>query len=519
MATKWDRDINYEQLIQDAVAQGDYMKAAQAEQSRNEKIKALNAEGGGTNPYGAVETNRYGNWLDYGGSANNVGVFNNNQEAIRKQMNDNSIAWHGADDATKDSLHAENQQLAAQLGGSVGFDANTGLWSGQAAPVVNASTPAFNYDVQQPTFQSNYSTRIDAMLDKILNREAFSYDAATDPLFQQYQKQYNREGNRSMNDTLAAAASNAGGMNSYAITAAQQANDYYASQLTDKIPELYQLAYEMYLQDVDNQVRDLGLLQQMDDMQYARYRDTMSDWRNDRDFAYGQFRDDVGDNRWQTEFNYGVGRDALADSRYDTEWQYQLGRDKINDNRYDTEWQYQIGRDKVEDKRYDTEWDYKVEQDRLDREYQAKRDSISDSRYNAGKSSGGGYYGSDNDSGSSIAQTLQGISDPNEAQAYLLGLGLNGWEYDEYASLWQNMHDADGDGEANSIRDQLMANGNETIEMDTDSILALGLGPISEDRLAELVADGEIYYRLENGKIKFYRGSDPSAKFGFQPLM
>ena len=41
--------------------------------------------------------------------------------------------------------------------------------------------------------------------------------------------------------------------------------------------------------------------------------------------------------------------------------------------------------------------------------------------------------------------------------------------------------------------------------MDMNSVLGLGYGPISEDRLAELEADGQIASYVENGKIKFRR--------------
>lgn len=381
------------------------------------------------------------------GSAQSVSTYTPTQNAIVAQMNANSVAWHDADTATRRSLEAQNKALAAQLGGNVTKDDQAGVWSGSAAQST-AIAPTFSFNTAQPTFQSSYSDRIDAMLNELLtrenftfedaptytdnysgkitdmmgqieNRDPFSYDAAADPLYQQYQTQYNREGNRAMNDTLAAAAANAGGMNSYAMTAAQQANDYWNAQLTDKIPELQQLAYEMYLQDfdqdvdqlnlyrslgeteynrwrdsmsdwradrseaygkyldnIDMQVRDLGLLQDMDQTQYNRYRDTMDDWRDDRNFAYGQYRDEVGDYQWQTDFDYGVIRDAIGDSQWHQSFDHTVDQDKIsNDLAYgqltgtvpstgqstlaNQEFGYSKDRDKVEDSRYNSEtaWD------------------------------------------------------------------------------------------------------------------------------------------------------------------
>ena len=230
--------------------------------------------------------------------------------------------------------------------------------------------------------------RIDEYLNKILNREDFSYNAENDPLYQQYKAMYLREGDRAMRDTLAEVASGAGGMNSYAVTAAQQAANYYNSQLGDKIPELYQLAYQMYLQDKESIVQDLGLLQDMDATQYARYRDTMSDWKDDRNFAYGLYQDAVNQGNYQTEFDYN----AMLDNRnfnYDNYWnnkefdanQEQLG---IQNNQWqqqfdetvkqneigNNQWQQQFNANQeqlgIENERYDTE--FELENGRYDQQ-------------------------------------------------------------------------------------------------------------------------------------------------------
>lgn len=198
---------------------------------------------------------------------------------------------------------------------------------------------------QQPTYNAQYDPQMQAILNEILNRDNFSYDAMNDPLYQQYATMYQREGDRAMQETLAEAAAGAGGMNSYAITAAQQANNYYNSQLNDKIPELYQLAYDMYLNDIDSKVRDLGLLQNMDATQYARYQDTMNNWYNDRNFAYGAYQDAINQGNWQTQFDYNSMIDN-RDFNYNDYWKnkefdnnnYWVNKEwDTNQSRYDTE--------------------------------------------------------------------------------------------------------------------------------------------------------------------------------------
>lgn len=214
----------------------------------------------------------------------------------------------------------------------------------------NQYTEDFNesYTEEKPTYESKYDPAIQALLDKILTRGDFSYDALKDPLYQQYSATYQREGDRAMRDTMAEAAASAGGMNSYAITAAQQANDYYASQMADKVPELYQLAYEMYLQDKESMVQDLGLMQSMDNTQYNRYRDTMQDYYSDKNFAYGMYKDAITQGNFEKQFgynqmiddrnfNYGAVQDTLDREHQNKVWENTLTQQDIQNNRYDNE--------------------------------------------------------------------------------------------------------------------------------------------------------------------------------------
>ena len=245
-------------------------------------------------------------------------------------------SWGSAEN--KDAVHAAVELLRNKYNYSGGDDGS------QYIPLVQ-QTGGFEYETA-PTYKDSYSARIDQLLNQILNRDDFSYNALDDPLYQQYSKQYQREGQRAMQDTLGQVSARTGGMaSSYAISAAQQANNYYASQLTDKIPELYQLAYSMYLDDIDLKVQDLGLLEGASDRQYNRYRDTMSDWRDDRDFAYGLYRDDINDDRYANEWAYQVGQDAIANQQ----WQQNFDRGVFESDR---DYDYGVGRDDIEDGRY-----------------------------------------------------------------------------------------------------------------------------------------------------------------------
>ena len=249
----------------------------------------------------------------YTGSSNSIVATNGTQQSIKDKMNANSIAWWSADEAGKKQLEAENKTLAAILGGTVSYNAGTGTWGGPAAGNTGTSKEDIlgwedEYEQNNPKeeYESKYDPQINALLEQILNRDDFSYDVMNDPLYQQYAAMYQREGDRAMKETLAEAAAGAGGMNTYAVTAAQQANSYYNSQLNDKIPELYQLAYEMYLNDKESMVQDLGILQNMDATQYNRYRDTINDYYTDKNFAFNAYQKAVEQGNWQANFDYNA---------------------------------------------------------------------------------------------------------------------------------------------------------------------------------------------------------------------
>lgn len=289
----------------------------------------------GTTATGSTGNSQY--WQPADTSGNNysqmVGMSDVHQAALEAAGKSWQDAYKRGDQAAMDAAHQQAESIRAMYGYSGGEDGSQYIVS---APGGNKSD--FDYG-PAPTHNDQYSATIDAMLKDILNRDKFSYNALEDPLYQQYSQQYQREGQRAMQDTLGQVSARTGGMaSSYAVSAAQQANNYYASQMADKIPELYQLAYQMYLDDIDLQVQDLGLLENASDRQYDRYRDTMDDWRKDRDFAYDQFRDDIDDERYKGEWIHQLGREQVTDSQ----WQQTHDRDIFESDR---DYEYDVGLD------------------------------------------------------------------------------------------------------------------------------------------------------------------------------
>lgn len=189
-------------------------------------------------------------------------------------------------------------------------------------------------------YVSEHSANIDAMLDKVLNGEKFSYNAKEDPLFQQYKDMYVENGKLAMNDTIAQAAALTGGYNSsYGTAAAQQIYQQYLTELNNKLPEFYDRKYQIYLAEKEGDLEKLALLQQMDDAEYAKYRDEISDYNNQLGYLY-QKKADLSDEEWQKYQvalgNYENDRDFNESVRqYNEQMAYQKERDKVSDEQWE----------------------------------------------------------------------------------------------------------------------------------------------------------------------------------------
>lgn len=178
---------------------------------------------------------------------------------------------------------------------------------------VNADKSAYlNALKNKPaSYSSKYDQMIQDAYNKIMNRQKFSYDINGDALYQQYKNSYVTQGQQAMADTVGQAAGLTGGYgNSYGQTAGQQAYQGYLQNLNDKIPALYQAAYDRYQDEGTNMQNNLSLLRDMDSTDYNRYRDKVSDYQNDRNAAfdvynsdrnydYGKFSDDRS--YWQNQ--------------------------------------------------------------------------------------------------------------------------------------------------------------------------------------------------------------------------
>jgi hypothetical protein len=194
--------------------------------------------------------------------------------------------------------------------------------------------------------KTSYSDQVRDMMDKIMNREKFSYDVDNDPLFQQALASSMNSGKQAMQDTIGQASALTGGYGStYATSAGNQVYNSFIEDAYDNLPQYYQMALDAYQMEGEEMYRQFGVVSEMDDKEFNRnvaaYDATYQHRNQMYNEAYGEFRDTKNDafnmanlqlnehgqrvsdayNLYNAEINY-------ADSMYEKE--YTQWADKVN---------------------------------------------------------------------------------------------------------------------------------------------------------------------------------------------
>lgn len=251
-------------------------------------------------------------------------------------------------------------------------------------------------------YQSQYEEEISSILDSILNNKDFSYtadDLANDDLYQMYRENYTRQGDLAMRDTMGNAAALTGGYGStYATAAGQQVYDNYLSQLNDKALEFADRAYEQYLNEQTERYNQLNAVTGLDNTDYSRYRDDISDYYTDLNYLanrydseyskdYGQYRDNVSD--------YYTDRDYLA-SMYDTEYGHDMT--EYQSDLAQKQWAEEFAFQKAQADQAQANWQAEMDFQREQYEYQKSR-------------SGSGSYSGSGSSNNSSKTSVKDLDD------------------------------------------------------------------------------------------------------------
>ena len=149
-----------------------------------------------------------------------------------------------------------------------------------SAQVEQARQEAQASDARKPgEYVSKWQQQLDAAMEKILNREKFSYNLNGDALYRQYKDQAIQNGRLAMQDTLGQAAAMTGGFgSSYGQTAAQQAYRQQMANLGDKASALYDKARSEYDRQGTADKQAYDLLLQRENSSQNQYKQNLAAW-------------------------------------------------------------------------------------------------------------------------------------------------------------------------------------------------------------------------------------------------
>lgn len=322
---------------------------------------------------------------------------------------------------------------ASAFGSAPTFDASAfgsaPTYTSQYTDLINSglanlqNRPEFSFDEVQPEYNDRYGELVNEMLNNVTGYTDFSYDKANDPVWQALAKQYRREGDRALENSLAqTAAANGGALSSNAIYAAQMAQNNYNAALNNIIPQLYSDAYNRHLSDFGIAMDKFGAASQAEQADYNKYLNALNQYNTNRDFAwnkytgewnmdmdaynaalaadqnaYNQFLSQLDQFNNDRNFGLNVYQTQLDQFNADRNFglnSYQTQLDQFNNDR---NFGYGTWRDQVADSQYQQEFDYRAQADAYDRmiEEQRYKDelALAQAKAAARQSSGGGNGG------------------------------------------------------------------------------------------------------------------------------
>ena len=312
----YDKNIDYQKKINEALAAGNKSLASSLEVSRNEKIAGMNTSGTNTNNYAPTYnlSGQNGPSKDYAAELNNLlgsnpTNYDDSIVSLVQQNYDGRNAKIAADPSL--SKHANDDVMAAAR---KYLDSANNYKTTQDALKNIQSISGMNYE-------SPYAQDIQSLMSGLMNRGEFNYNFNDDPSYKAYEKKFGILGERAMADTLGEVATMTGGLpSSYAVSAASQAKNQWNEKLTDVIPGLMDAAYQRYQTRIDNDMRMTGMLGDLDANMYSRFADSKSDSMNAA--------------QWMANYGYDASRDQVADQQYKGETDYRASRDKILDEQW-----------------------------------------------------------------------------------------------------------------------------------------------------------------------------------------
>lgn len=312
----YDKNTDYQEKINQAVAEGNYQAAALYEQQRNEKIAGEGMNYQQTSNYsqylgGGNGGNSGGNWV--GGNAGYQGQYNPSKD-YDYAANLQQLMNAGYSDADYLEQLLNERTLKAMDNAALGKYANDAFSTEVRNYINNLRANQFDLDSilakiegaigPAPSYSSDWDDTKNLLAQAALDMKY--EDWANSDQYKALADRYGQQGKLSMQDLLGQVASRTGGLaSSYAATVAdQQYNDYMA--------QLEEVARQMYAGERSDAIQNAQMAYDFADSDYQRYLDQLAQYNGDRSYAYQ------------------VLSDALAQSNYNREWQNTLEQQEYN---------------------------------------------------------------------------------------------------------------------------------------------------------------------------------------------
>ena len=345
--------------------------------------------------------------------------------------------------------------------------------------------------------------QMEEIFEKIQKREPFSYDLQADKLYAQYREQYGKQGKLAMEDAVGQAAELTGGYgNSYGQTLGQQAYAQELDKLDQLAPKLYEQARQAYEAQGD------ALYDQLEHLarQYeAEQEQEQEDFR--RALEKEQLEYERAQAKEQKEYDRAQAQQKTEAARQKEEQDraYSLALKMLTAGLMPSQQVLQDSGLSGED----AQKLYAANQPKTQGSSGSGSSGGSGSSSSSGSGSGSGGSGSGGsgkDSGAggkTLTSTLweklrdayrkgEQKGDLSEFTQYRSTLAAQGYDVGAFDS-WAR----------ENIGKDYTTGGPKTV--DQQSILALGYGPISMERLAQLIAQGEVEQYTQGDRIYYRR--------------
>ena len=164
----------------------------------------------------------------------------------------------------------------------------------QARTDMNSAEGAYKSAVNSG-YKSKYEDTVNELGNKYNSENNFSWSADSSEEYQGMKDSYRREAEKQQENVAGSYAANTGGYsNSYAQAAGQRVYNQKMDELAEKIPSLRETALNNWSANQERTMNQIAMIQGLDDSQYQRYRDKVSDKYNFMNYYQSKYSTEKG---------------------------------------------------------------------------------------------------------------------------------------------------------------------------------------------------------------------------------